>query len=282
MVTSLLTPVTTATAELVDLVNADRLPGQPACTLQRLQAAIDGTSPVDSAWWAELADLRTEVLCDAAGALAGAVAYARRPRDGAGVILWLHAREDPPVVRRLLDHALTGLAGCPSVEAFSFATALGLGLEALPVRHRSATHAALLDRGFTGSDLWRYMRRDLPAPGLPTCSYRTSCDEDRRVLQVERAGQVVAEATIGDPVDGVGVLWWIGVEPVARGEGLGLRLLGSALDLLAGLGAREVILYVDDDAPDDDPERSRVVANALYERVGFVEVDRLWSYQLTR
>jgi ribosomal protein S18 acetylase RimI-like enzyme len=198
------------------------------------------------------------------------------------VILWLHAREEPSAVRRLLDRALAELGGCPTVEAFSFASALGMGLEALPVRHRAATHTALLDRGFAGSDLWRYMRRDLPAPGLPTCSYRAKCEEDRRVLQVERGGQVVAEATIGEPVDGIGVLWWIGVEPPARGEGLGLRLLGSALDLLAGLGAREVILYVDDDASDDDPERSRVAANALYERVGFVEVDRLWSYQLTR
>ncbi len=277
MATSLLTSVTTATPKLVELVNADRLPGQPACTPAMLQSAIDGVSPVDSAWWEELADLRTEVLPDSDGTPAGAVAYARRPRDRAGVILWLHARENPSTVRLLLDHALAGLAGCPTVEAFSFATALGLGLEALPARHRPATHAALIDRGLTGSDLWRYMRRDLPAPGLPTCSYRTRCDEVRRVLEVERDGQVVAEATIGDPVDGIGVLWWIGVEPAACGEGLGMRLLGAALDLLAGLGAREVILYID-----DDPERSRAAANAMYERTGFTEVDRLWSYQLTR
>ncbi|SCL26954.1 Acetyltransferase (GNAT) family protein [Micromonospora inyonensis] len=277
-----LTPVTTATPELVELINADRMPGQPACTLAMVQAAIDGTSPVDSAWWAELADLRTEVLPGADGTPAGAIAYARRPRDGAGVILWLHAREVPAVVRALLDHALVELAGCPTVEAFTFATALGLGLEALPVRHRPATHSALTDLGFAGSDLWRYMCRDLPAAGLPTCAYRTRRDEDRRVLEVERDGKVIAEATIGDPVDGVGVLWWIGVEPVARGDGLGLRMLGAALAELAASGAQQVILYVDDDAPDDDPERSRAAANAMYERAGFAEVDRLWSYQLTR
>lgn len=282
MATSRLTPVTVATPELVELINADRLPGQPACTPNMLQAAIGGTSSVDSAWWAELSDLRTEALSDAAGTPIGVIAYARRPRDGAGVILWLHAREVPAVVRRLLDHALAELTGCSEVEAFSFATALGLGLEALPVRHRPTTHAALTERGFAGSDLWRYMRRDLPATGLPTCSYRTRREEDRRVLEVERDGRVVADATIGDPVDGIGVLWWIGVGPAARGEGLGWRLLGAALDLLAGLGARQVILYVDDDAPVDDPDRSRAAANALYERAGFTEVDRLWSYQLTR
>lgn len=278
---SLLTPVTAATPELVALVNADRMPGQPACTSAMLQAALEGSSPVDSAWWAELADLRTEMLSDAAGKPVGVVAYARRLRDGAGVILWLHAREVPATVRLLLDHALAELADCPTVEAFTFATVLGLGMEALPVR-RPATHTALTERGFTGSDLWRYMRRDLPAIGLPSCAYRIRRDEDRRVLEVERDGRVVAEATIGDPVNGVGVLWWIGVEPAARGEGLGLRLLGAALDVLAAFGARQVILYVDDDAPDDDPERSRVAANTMYERAGFVEVDQLWSYQLTR
>ena len=282
MTTSLLTPVTTATPELVKLINADRLPGQPTCTPAMLQSTIDGSSPVDSAWWAELSDLRTEVLRDAAGTPVGVIAHARRPRDRAGVILWLHAREVPAVVRLLLDHALAVLEDCPTVEAFSFANALGLGLEALPVRHRPATHTALIERGFTGIDLWRYMRRDLPATGLPRCTYRIRRDDDRRVLEVERDGKPIAEATIGDPVDGIGVLWWIGVEPVARGQGLGLPLLGSALDVLAGLGGREVILYVDDDAPDDDPGRSRAAANALYERAGFVEVDRLWSYQLTR
>lgn len=281
MATSLLTPVTNATSELVALINGDRLPGQPACTPAMLQAAIDGTSPVDSAWWAELSDLRTEALVDATGKPVGVIAFARRPRDRAGMVLWLHAREVPAVVRLLLDHALTELADCPTVEAFAFATALGLGLEALPVRHRPATHTVLTDCGFTGSDLWRYMCRDLPATGLPSCSYRVRREEDRRVVEVERGGQVIAEATVGDPVDGIGVLWWISVEPAARGEGLGPRLLGSVLDLLAGLGGRQVILYVDDDAPFDDPERSRAAANTMYERAGFTEVDRLWSYRLT-
>lgn len=237
---------------------------------------------MDSAWWAELSGLRTEVLSVAAGTPVGVIAYARRPRDRAGVILWLHAREVPAAVRLLLDHALAELGGCPTVETFSFATALGLGLEALPVRHRRATHTALTKRGFTGSDLWRYMRGDLPAPDLPTCAYRIRREDGRCGLEVERDGQMVAEATIGDPVDGIGVLWWIGVNADARGQGLGLRLLGSALDVLAALGAREVILYIDDDAPADGPERSRAAANAMYERAGFVEMDRLWSYQLTR
>jgi GNAT superfamily N-acetyltransferase len=57
---------------------------------------------------------------------------------------------------------------------------------------------------------------------------------------------LLAEAVIGCPVAGVGLLWWISVAPAARRRGLGLGLLGSALDLLVGLGAREVILVVED------------------------------------
>lgn len=62
-----------------------------------------------------------------------------------------------------------------------------------------------------------------------------------------------------------------------RGRGLGRAMLGSALDVLSGLGARKAILYVDDDAPPGD-ERDRAAANALYESAGFAEVDRLYSY----
>lgn len=84
------------------------------------------------------------------------------------------------------------------------------------------------------------------------------------------------------PAPPIGVLWWIGVDPAHRGQGHGCQILASALDLLHQNGAREVILYVDDDAPGDDPERGRRAANALYDRAGFTEVDRLCFYQLTR
>lgn len=58
---------------------------------------------------------------------------------------------------------------------------------------------------------------------------------------------------------------------------MGRALLGSALDLLVGLGAKQVIVYVDDDDP-SDPERDRTAANALYDSVGFTEVERLLSF----
>ncbi|MEU2490963.1 GNAT family N-acetyltransferase [Streptomyces sp. NPDC007883] len=92
--------------------------------------------------------------------------------------------------------------------------------------------------------------------------------------------RIAAETVVGLPLRGTGVLWWIGVEPHARGRGVGRAVLGSALGVLRGLGATEVILYVDDDAPPGD-ERDRTAANALYESAGFMEVDRLHSYTRT-
>lgn len=59
-------------------------------------------------------------------------------------------------------------------------------------------------------------------------------------------------------------------------------MLGSALKRLAELGAREVILYVDDDAPRGDPERDRTAANRMYDRAGLTEIDRLYSFTRNR
>ena len=42
-------------------------------------------------------------------------------------------------------------------------------------------------------------------------------------------GAMMAEATVGEPVDGIGVLWWIGVEPRHRGIGLSRRVLDEAI-----------------------------------------------------
>jgi GNAT superfamily N-acetyltransferase len=194
--------------------------------------------------------------------------------------LWLHCREDSALAGALIARALDRL-GQRTVHAFEFACALTLGMEGLPARHRPTTHKALKAAGFTGRDLWRYMRADLPIAGLPHAAHVTvneSDDPPGKRLEVREGTELLAEATIGRPVAGIGVLWWISVAPPAHGQGLGLALLGTALDLLAGLGAREAILYVDDDAPPGDNERDRTAANHLYDRAGFTEVDRLHSF----
>lgn len=269
-------------AVVLDLVNADRLPGQPVVTEAMLGEALAGRSTIDAAWWRELDLPVTEVATGQDGGVAGVISYATRPRDGRGQVLWLHAAEDRSVIGTLLARALQTLGDCPVIEAFSFAADLTIGVEALPVRHLPATASALLELGFTAEDLWRYMHRNLPAADLPRASnVEVSTPEPgTRQLTVNDGGKIVAEATVGVPIAGIGVLWWISTVPEARGAGYGRALLGSALALLTELGAREVILYVDDDEPGG--ERDRSAANTLYDSCGFIEVDRLHSYRRTQ
>lgn len=267
---------------VLSLINADRLPGQPVATPAMLVDALAGRSGVDAAWWEEIDQLRTDVLDDSRGTVAGVVSYARRSRDRTGVLLWMHCHEDGAIATRLINHALSRLDGYPTVEAFGFATALGHGLEALPVRHRPATDTALRTAGFIATDLWRYMRRSLPASEIPSADgvTLTEPDDESRTLAIHEHGELLAEATVGLPFHGVAVLWWINVEPACRRRGTGRALLGAALTTLTELGAEQVILFVDDDEPDSD--RDRTAANQLYDSVGFQEIDRLCSYQLSR
>jgi ribosomal protein S18 acetylase RimI-like enzyme len=262
------------------LVNADRLPGQPEATAAMLAETLAGRSPVDGGWWAELDPPCTVVVHDDADEVLGVASYATRPSDGAGLILWLHCLEDQALAERLIASAFDAL-GPRTMFAFEFASALTLGLEGLAAAHRPATRRALEGAGFTARDLWRYMHAPLPIADLPHASGYTVIESDDppgKQLELRDSGEVIAQATVGTPVAGIGVLWWISVVPAARGRGHGSALLGSALDLLAGLGADQVILYVDDDAPSDHSERDRTAANRMYERAGLMQVDRLFSF----
>ncbi|WP_063806790.1 GNAT family N-acetyltransferase [Streptomyces regalis] len=261
------------------LIDADRLPGQPACTPGMLEHALDGRSPIDSRWWEELQPPRTNVLLDGEGLLTGAVSYAIRPRDEAGLLLWMHCREDHAAAGALLRHALDQL-GPRTNFAFECASALTFGVEGLSARHRATTREVLQRAGFTTRDLRRYIQSPLPLTGLPLMAAYSTGPVHKppgRRLQVRDGDEVVAEAVIGNPFDGIAVLRWLHVTSSAQRQGMGRALLGSAVDLLAGLGATQVIGYVDDDDP-RDPERDRTAANALYDSVGFTEVDRLLSF----
>ncbi|MGW6862977.1 GNAT family N-acetyltransferase [Streptomyces sp. NPDC054901] len=276
-----LRPYTTADAEAVlDLVNADRLPGQPTTTPEMLTEALAGRSPIDAGWWAELTPPTTHVALDPRGRVVGVISWAQRPKDDTGLILWLHCREDTATADALISHALTALGPRP-VEAFHFATALTRGVEALPVDHRPVTHAALRRAGLAGEFLWRYFLIDLPAPNLPQADgtrMRPEPGDDRAMrLEVREQGRVVAESVVGLPVEGVGALWWIGVLPDVRGQGIGRKLLGSALEMLRAHQAASVFLYVEANATPGG-EGDRTAATALYRSAGFREIDRLHSY----
>jgi ribosomal protein S18 acetylase RimI-like enzyme len=262
----------------VALINADRITGQPLCTAAMLREATAGRSRIDSGWWLELDRPNTEVLEGSAG-LAGIVSYAWRPKDRCGIILWLHTREDQAVAEQLILTAWNAMAGAKTFEAFPFATALTAGLEALPRRHRPATHATLHGAGFKGRDLWRYMhlkmeRDRIIAPDIAVQIEKTS-DQTWKLLSHEIGGE--AHVEIFSP--GLGVLWWISIDPKLRGLKGGSKMLNASLNHLLAEGAKEVILYVDDDESGPGQERDRTAANRLYEKTGFQEVDRLFSYR---
>lgn len=271
-------------ATVLGLVNADRLPGQPQTTPAMLGEALAGRSPVDSGWWAELDSPRTDVLTIAPGRVVGVVSYATRPSDESGLILWLHCRaenrheEDRTVAEALIAHALAELGPRP-VYAFEFASALTLGLEGLPVRHRPVTRTALEAAGFAGRDLWRYIHRRLGDPvSHQVSAFAEVCPSTDPAGWQLTLREADGTALIGRPIEGIGVLWWISITPAVRRRGLGRALLGQCLAHLAANGAREVIAYVDDDATPDDTERDRTAANRLYDQAGFTEVDRLHSF----
>jgi GNAT superfamily N-acetyltransferase len=271
---------------ILDLVNADLLPGQPTCGRHALDMAMRGESPVDTSWWRELSNVRVAVA-SRGGAVVGAVSYAIAAADRSGWLLWLHAREERTVVEALIDHAMGELTGSSHLYAFWIATALSLGVEALPVEQQPVTNELLTSRGLTGRDSWRYLV--LP---MERFAIDNDADDVATVRPISGPGEIPAwELVMGDrqkPVasaeialagEGCGVLRWIDVEPAQRGHGIGRRLLRQALRFLALRGAQTVAAFVDHADP---RERDPAAILRLLGSAGFQEVDRLWSYESPR
>ncbi|MGW1052769.1 hypothetical protein ACWDBD_48215 [Streptomyces sp. NPDC001118] len=114
------------------------------------------------------------------------------------------------------------------------------------------------------------MHRTLPAPELPRLDRfaAESATPGACRLFVTEDGSALADATIGTPVQGSGVLWWIGVDPGARGRVLGRTLLGTGPETLSRMGATDAILCVDDDAPPGDDRDRTAVRHAVWCRCG--------------
>ncbi|MGH8971749.1 MAG: GNAT family N-acetyltransferase [Acidimicrobiia bacterium] len=260
-------------AAICALVDADRLPGQPACTPERVMAVLTGRSTLDAWSWRQLATMRVLGAESGSGQLVGAGAVGRRP-SGQRHLLWLHAREERPVLDALLVNLLRGVRLADPVSAFSLGTELTVGLEGLPVEMRSATHEAVLARGFTGTERWLYLRGTEPSPA-PAVPFRRRGVSDIRV-ELAPGGTVVGNAELGLPAPGLGVIWWLEIDPDQRRQGHGRQLLRASRQVLADAGATETILFVDRDSPGTPDRRP---ALALYLSEGFSIVDRLWSYR---
>jgi GNAT superfamily N-acetyltransferase len=259
---------------LCALVDRDRLPGQPICTPEQVRTALAGRSTSDPWWWRELATMRTVGVEGPDGSLAAAGALGRR-RSGERYLLWLHAGETPELVEAVLWPLLRGVRRGDPIFAFWSATELSVGLEGLPRQHRPATHEALLARGFTGEDRWLYLSAPAAGPAPETPFRRRGHGAELRV-ELEVEGNPVGGAELSLPAPGVGIIWWLEIEPEHRRRGLGRQLLRAARSVLAEEGAVDVILLVDHDDP---KARDRRPALELYLAEGFSVVDHLWSYR---
>jgi GNAT superfamily N-acetyltransferase len=256
------------------LVDHDRLPAQPACTADRVLDALAGRSTTDPWWWRELITMRTIGVEAPDGTLVGAGALGRR-RSGDRYLLWLHAAEDPATVEAVLWPLLRGVRRSDPIFAFWSATELTVGLEGLPRGHRPATHDALRARGFTGEDRWLYLTG--PAAGEPPdVPFRRRGHGTELRVELEVDGHPVGGAELSLSGPGLGVIWWLEIEPEYRRRGLGRQLLRAARSVLAEDGVGDVVLFVDHDDP---KARDRRPALELYLAEGFTVVDHLWSYR---
>jgi ribosomal protein S18 acetylase RimI-like enzyme len=95
-------------------------------------------------------------------------------------------------------------------------------------------------------------------------------------VELEVGGHPVGGAELSLPAPGLGVIWWLEIEPEYRRRGLGRQLLRAARSVLAEEDVADVVLFVDH----DDPKvRDRRPALELYLAEGFTVVDHLWSYR---
>jgi GNAT superfamily N-acetyltransferase len=263
-----------------DLIDADRLPGQPHCTPEGLAAARRGLVP--PVGWAVPAWPRISVLADADDRPCGIVAYLSWADMHTGDICWVHAYEDPAALRALISHAHAALAHCPQIEAFVGAPPGPLGPGGLPRTRRAATHDALVQTGFTGRRQGCYLHRRLhvepPPAKLVADVFPCSFPSGHRLI-LREAAEPVAEALVSVGPERGGTIYWIETVPTRRRCGLGRKLLDQSLALLAERGATEVALVLDD-AEQSTPESQ--AAPGLFRSFGFTLVDQLWTYQHRR
>jgi ribosomal protein S18 acetylase RimI-like enzyme len=262
-------------AEAAQVIDTDRIIGQPCCTPARVARVARGEAMADQWYWSRLERIDLRSAFDSDGRLLGCGSRGVAA-DGTRYLIWLHGRENPTVVRALVDELVPTVEG--NVFAFWFATDLTIGFEGLPVSTRPVTHSALVSAGFEGTNAWLYLHTTDPGdPPDPALSCTVCMTERGRmctyVTEVDGAQVATVEAAVDD---GVGVLWWMQVTPAWRRKGVGRALLRTLRRDLWRRGADQMVLYVDHDDPE---ERDRRPALRLYQAEGFKVVERPLSYK---
>ena len=131
----------------------------------------------------------------------------------------------------------------------------------------AATYVALINACFPESRAWTeedFHREFSPAHSL---AYE-------RIFVVVREGELAGTASAWEADWGegpAGLLHWVGVRSVHRGQGLGEVISARVLAELATRGYREAWL---------NTSRDREAAGRLYRRLGFVEHRELYDYRL--
>ncbi|MFF7242164.1 GNAT family N-acetyltransferase [Streptomyces collinus] len=250
---------------VLTLINADRLPGQPAAGPGLL------TSPPDDG----LALPTTLVLTDLTGTVCGVVHCAVRTRDGAGLIGWLHARENFDAAVALIAAARAHLgparmlyAGTGPTQASQPGT---LPLPGIAQRRRPATTRALHAAGFTEAATRLYLVHPLtPAPAAPVFPLAKLRPEINpagvQLTLVETDGQPMATAVLHPLDDEHWQLRHLAVREDRRHRGIASHLLAQCLYTAHTRGATSLTAHID--------ENDHISARLL-QHAGFTDVDTL-------
>jgi GNAT superfamily N-acetyltransferase len=268
-------------ASVLDLINRDRLAGQPRCDERMLRDALQGRSKLERQWWESFSDVRCLVASED-GSVVGAMSFTSAAKGDDGYLLWLHSNETPAVAEVLLDSCEAALPRARRLRAFFIATPLTAGMEGLPVKHRENTHDSLMKHGYAAREAWLFLSRPLPPaapkPSVPVEVNRRDHDSLQLVAK-DRDGRLMAESNLTFYPDGIVVRWWIHVSAEFRGRGLSRQIDHQVINECAKAGAHTIIGYVDhNNAACDD----RGPALALYESLGARIVDHLWEYEKSR
>ncbi|NGO07397.1 GNAT family N-acetyltransferase [Streptomyces sp. HC44] len=259
-----------------DLIDADRLPGQPRCVPELPAAALQGCP--SAAGWQAPARARLSVLTDADDRPLGTIAFLSWQDLRSGLIHLLHAREDTAALQDLVAHALAALGDCPRIEAFTCAEPGALGPGGLPRTHRAATHDVLVRRGFTGRLRGHYLLRSLrcgPSPPKLVADVFPNEFPPGHRLVFHEAAEPVAEIVVSTARDRTATVYWLETVSPYRHRGLGRKLLDQALALLAEEGATHVVAVV---GTSSRPTGTSGAAPRLFHEAGFELVDELWEY----